>query len=84
ILGADALLLCLSSPFKIESSGFVSSLSPSDERMGFCISKVLAAIYCITDMSQFIGMRSLTALLQRQSIWRQLLLMNWLLLVDYL
>ncbi|GAE11930.1 hypothetical protein YP1_056_00010, partial [Yersinia pseudotuberculosis NBRC 105692] len=52
------------------------SLSPSDERMGFCISKVLAAIYCITDMSQFIGMRSLTALLQRQSIWRQLLLMN--------
>ncbi|PRH58519.1 hypothetical protein C6P90_09075 [Yersinia pestis] len=52
--------------------------------MGFCISKVLAAIYCITDMSQFIGMRSLTALLQRQSIWRQLLLMNWLLLVVYL
>ncbi|MBO1564062.1 hypothetical protein GBM01_22910, partial [Yersinia pseudotuberculosis] len=27
ILGADALLLCLSSPFKIASSGFVSSLS---------------------------------------------------------
>ncbi|CNL41684.1 Uncharacterised protein [Yersinia pseudotuberculosis] len=26
ILGADALLLCLSSPFKIASSGFVSSL----------------------------------------------------------
>ncbi|MBO1556395.1 hypothetical protein GBM00_19500, partial [Yersinia pseudotuberculosis] len=25
-LGADALLLCLSSPFKIASSGFVSSL----------------------------------------------------------
>ncbi|KAA5777073.1 hypothetical protein F1528_17715, partial [Yersinia pestis] len=27
ILGADALLLCLSSPFKIASSGFVSSLN---------------------------------------------------------
>ncbi|WP_072084338.1 hypothetical protein [Yersinia similis] len=44
--------------------------------MGFCISVVLAAIYCIADMSQFIGMRSLAALLQRQAIWRQLLLVN--------
>ncbi|WP_186374402.1 hypothetical protein, partial [Yersinia similis] len=47
-----------------------------NELMGFCISVVLAAIYCIADMSQFIGMRSLAALLQRQAIWRQLLLVN--------
>ncbi|RYC26879.1 hypothetical protein EU971_07245, partial [Yersinia pseudotuberculosis] len=31
--GADALLFCLSSPFKSESSGFVSSLTPGIHRI---------------------------------------------------
>ncbi|AYX13789.1 hypothetical protein EGX44_00560 [Yersinia pseudotuberculosis] len=45
ILGADALLLCLSSPFKIASSGVVSSLiiRGQDDKIGGRISEIRPA-----------------------------------------